>query len=120
MGAFFGKIGSWIAVNKIKALIIGLVAAIAIGGTTTGIILATGGSDDNGNDGRQVPVYQGMSITSVQKSATLPSYNTDGKNSVDYDKDNGNHNGHFKGDHTGKDEAIDEENPYPEISPQTR
>ena len=114
MGAFFGKIGSWIAVNKIKALIIGLVAAIAIGGTTTGIILAAGGSDDNGSDGRQVPVYQGMSITSVQKSATLPSYNTDGKNGVDYDKDNGNHNGHFKGDHTGKDEAIDEENPYPE------
>lgn len=65
---------------------------------------------------KQTPVYQGMTITAVHNSTTLPSYNAGGKDDFDYDKDNGNHNGHFKGDHTGKDEKIDEETPYPENS----
>ena len=61
---------------------------------------------------KQIPVYQGMTITSTKSISAL--LYSDGKDGFDYDKDNGNHNGHFKGDHTGKDEEIDEENPYPD------
>jgi len=41
IGAFFGKIGSWVVANKAKSIIIGSAAAVAIGGTATGIAIAT-------------------------------------------------------------------------------
>lgn len=66
---------------------------------------------------KQIPVYQGMTITSIQSTSELLYGNNkgeNGKDDFDYDKDNGNHNGHFKGDHTDKDEEIDEEKPYPD------
>ena len=64
--------------------------------------------------GKTVPVYRGMSISSYMKSASATSYMSDGKDDFDYDKDNGNHNGHFKGDSTDRDETVDEENPFPD------
>ena len=129
VGAFFKKTGKSIAgvakkcakaiaANKVKSIIIGSVAALVIGGATTGIILATRNpdptpiADSNENSTKKVPIYQGMTITTVDVvSAKLYS---SGKDGFDYEKDNGNHNGHFKGDHTGKDAEIDELNPFPE------
>ena len=74
-----------------------------------------------GNGEKQVPVYQGMTITD-NNTATLSfvsaPYRTNGimmlsSNNGNAD-DNGNHNGHYKGDHTDRNDAIDEENPYPD------
>ena len=50
--------------------------------------------------GKTVPVYTGMSISSIMSSAEANAYLSDGKDDFDYDKDEGNHNGHFKGDYT--------------------
>ena len=77
------------------------------------------GGDNNTNDNSQsklVPVYQGMTITSAVNNAKLPTLNGNGNNKDDFDysKDNGNHNGHFKGDSTEDDKEIDEENPFPD------
>lgn len=73
-------------------------------------------NQDNGNADKndeetkkkQTPVYQGMTITSSVSSATLSALNGSG--------DNGNHYGHYKGDHTGKDSNINQNNPYPDNS----
>lgn len=67
--------------------------------------------------GKTVPVYTGMSISSIMSSAEANAYLSDGKDDFDYDKDEGNHNGHFKGDSTERDEQIDGENPFPENEP---
>ena len=40
-GIFFGKIGSWILSNKVKSIVIGSAAAVAIGGTAAGVAIAT-------------------------------------------------------------------------------
>lgn len=80
---------------------------------------------DIGTNGKRVPIYQGMTITNeinvrrLMASALSSNGNDgngDGKPGFDYDKDNGNHNGHFKGDHTDNDEEIDQGNPYPDNS----
>ena len=42
---FAGKTGAWIVANKTKSIIIGAVAAVAIGGTITGIVLANRDND---------------------------------------------------------------------------
>ena len=39
IATFFGTIGKWIVVNKAKSIVIGSVAAIAIGGTATTVAL---------------------------------------------------------------------------------
>ena len=41
IGTFFGKLGKWIVANKAKSIIIGTVAAVTVGGTATGVALAT-------------------------------------------------------------------------------
>ena len=80
------------------------------------------GSSSSSSDGKQVPVYQGMSISSAvgtvssgRQFANCMAYN--GKEDFDYDKDNGKHNGHFKGDYDGNDQEVDQENPFPENDP---
>ncbi len=73
-------------------------------------------SDNQGGEGR-VPVYQGMSISNGVTgfelpqpfSATLFSAKTSGNT-----ENNGNHNGWHKGDYEGKEDDIDQENPFPE------
>ncbi len=72
---------------------------------------------------KEVPVYQGMSITQVATTAEAASYT-----SVSYElatpcgiengnkNNNGNHNGWYKGDHSNKNDDIDEENPFPDNS----
>jgi len=74
------------------------------------LVIFTGCGDD---EEKQVPVYQGMSITKAGKSAAyldssieLLSDNGNGNN--------GNHNGHYKGDHADKNDTVDESNPYPD------
>ena len=71
-------------------------------------------ADDGNNENKRVPVYQGMTITSSVKTATLGVLNGNNKDDFDYEKDNGNHNGHFKGDHTDGNDEIDQENPFPD------
>ena len=77
----------------------------------------SGNTGDSGNQGqsKRVPIYQGMTISSVKESAsvsTLPSYFLPG----DHDHDRPIGPGQHEGDHVGKDEAVDEENPYPDNS----
>ena len=76
------------------------------------------------NDGqtqqKQVPVYQGMTISSPMASKMLMapmSYrftSSMAASSNSRKDDNGNHYGQYKGDHNGKEETIDEENPFPD------
>lgn len=75
-----------------------------------------------GNNGdKQVPVYQGMTITKSNDSTlslTSASYRSGGITLLSANNenngDNGNHYGHYKGDHTDRNDTIDEENPYPD------
>ena len=67
---------------------------------------------------KQVPVYQGMTITNAGTSTlslTSATYRPSGIMLLSANNgDNGNHNGHYKGDHADRSDTIDEENPYPD------
>ncbi|MBE6635704.1 MAG: hypothetical protein E7617_05865 [Ruminococcaceae bacterium] len=110
-----------------RNLIIVIASLLTVSLTVTGVVLiARNPDDDNGdnsgngtsNNEKQVPIYQGMTISGAKDTAAgIGGFIlTSDKDDLDYDKDNGNHNGHFKGDHTGKDTEIDEENPFPDNS----
>lgn len=66
---------------------------------------------------RQIPVYQGMTISSSKQSGTLFGSSTVSPvmDSVT-DGNNGNHYGQLKGDHKDRNDTFDEENPFPENS----
>lgn len=85
------------------------------------------GNTDSGNssDGdsssdtttKQIPVYQGMSISSVKESAARikPHHMMAGTNNGNGNNgDNGNHYGQYKGDHSDKDNDPDDEKPFPD------
>ena len=84
-------------------------------------LFAFTGCGDKEKGEKQVPVYQGMTITNAN-TATMSlmssSYRSGGIMLLSANKenngDNGNHNGHYKGDHTDRNDTIDEENPYPD------
>ena len=72
-----------------------------------------------GNNGdKQVPVYQGMTITKSNSVLSLASYRMSGITLLSANNENngnnGNHYGHYKGDHTDRNDTIDEDNPYPD------
>ena len=81
-----------------------------------------------GNSGieeeKQVPIYQGMTITKGRIASGTGYFDNDaalfagngnnGNGNGNDNGNNGNHNGHYKGDHEDKDEELDEENPYPD------
>lgn len=51
---------------------------------------------------KQVPVYKGMTISrSFAKASAMPASD-----------DNGNHYGHFKGDHNNRDDEVDQNKPF--------
>jgi len=81
-------------------------------GNTNGETTIGGDQVTDGN--KQVPVYQGMTITSSSEHVISPLSYLSNKEDFDYGKDNGNHNGHFKGDHSGKNEDINKEEPFPD------
>ena len=75
--------------------------------------------DDSSVEGtKQIPVYQGMTITSTSTSTlslTSATYRSGGIMLLSANNgDNGNHNSHYKGDHADRNDTIDEENPYPD------
>ena len=76
------------------------------------------GNSGNLSSGKgQVPVYQGMTISNSQSTvltANSMSINLMSAKTPGNTDNNGNHNGWYKGDHNGKDEDIDQENPFPE------
>ena len=84
-------------------------------------LFAFTGCGDKESGEKQVPVYQGMTITNAN-TATMSlmssSYRTSGIVLLSANNgnngDNGNHNGHYKGDHADRNDTIDEENPYPD------
>ena len=110
------------------------------------IVTFTGCESKNNNVGsansqKQVPVYQGMSITKSNSNATTvrlgrednpfcevvllgnnSENNGDNGNNGNNENngnngnngDNGNHYGHYKGDYADRNDMIDEENPYPD------
>lgn len=84
-----------------------------------GCIILTLASCGGGGGSKQVPVYQGMTISSAGRSAnahTLPSLWAGTNNGNGNDGDSGNHYGQYKGDHDGRNDQIDEENPFPDNS----
>lgn len=84
-----------------------------------GCIILTLASCGGGGGSKQVPVYQGMTISSAGRSAnahTLPSLWAETNNGNGNDGDSGNHYGQYKGDHDGRNDQIDEENPFPDNS----
>jgi len=96
--------------KKISAIIITMLMLV-------GIIFTMSSCGDDGNesnDGKQIPVYTGMSISSAE--VNLTSYNGNGNNGNGNNGNNGNHYGHYKGDYDGKNEDVDEEDPFPENS----
>ena len=110
-----------ISIVLLLALVLSLALFAFIGcsggndsGNTNGETTIGGDQVTDGN--KQVPVYQGMTITSASGRAVSPLSFLSDKEDFDYGKDNGNHNGHFKGDHSDKDEDLDKENPFPENS----
>ena len=76
------------------------------------------GNDNDENGAKQVPVYQGMTITNSNFALSLASYRMSGITLLSANNenngDNGNHYGHYKGDHTDRNDTIDEDNPYPD------
>ena len=76
------------------------------------------GNDNDENGAKQVPVYQGMTITKSNSVLSLASYRMSGITLLSANNenngDNGNHYGHYKGDHTDRNDTIDEGNPYPD------
>ena len=84
-------------------------------------LFAFTGCSDKESGEKQVPVYQGMTITNASTSTMSlmgSSYRSGEIMLLSANKenngDNGNHNGHYKGDHTDRNDTIDEENPYPD------
>ena len=76
------------------------------------------GNSQNGD--KQVPVYQGMTITKANSTLASEGESLLWDNALqlgtndDNNGDNGNHYGDYKGDHTDRDDEFDSENPYPE------
>ena len=90
-------------------------------------LLAFTGCNDNKNDNgntvsggeKQVPVYQGMSITNANPttlSITAPSYGAESGFGASENEDEtlGGENGTYGGDISDRNETVDEENPFPE------
>ena len=79
---------------------------------------ACGNNSENGD--KQVPVYQGMTITKAGSAIKLTSASCYSSGIVllssnnGNNGDNGNHYGHYKGDHTDRNDMVDKENPFPE------
>jgi len=75
-------------------------------------------NDNDENGAKQVPVYQGMTITKSNSVLSLASYRMSGITLLSANNENngnnGNHYGHYKGDHTDRNDTIDEDNPYPD------
>ena len=105
------------------AVILVLIAALVLslsGCEFSEEILGNSGIEEE----KQVPVYQGMTITKGKLVTGTGHYYNDvtlfagsgnnGNGNGNNNGDNGNHNGHYKGDHEDKDEELDEENPYPD------
>ncbi len=96
-----------VAMLLVVALMISLLAFTACG-------------NNSGNGDKQVPVYQGMTITKADSAIKLTSASCYSSGIVllssnnGNNGDNGNHNGHYKGDHTDRNDTIDEDNPYPD------
>lgn len=101
--------------TKMKKLLIFLFAlAVALSFTACNQKFGSG----NSNSSKKVPVYQGMTVGSSPKmSASLDVVNGNGNTNSNKNEDNGNHYGHYKGDHTGQEEGgINQINPYPDNS----
>ena len=71
-------------------------------------------TEEKGN----VPVYQGMSISSVEtddlRASNMSSVNFPVVKRPGNTDNNGNHNGWYKGDCEGNEEDINQENPFPD------
>ena len=69
---------------------------------------------DNLTSKKQVPVYSGMTVSTIPITSASASANAKDKTDVDYSGNNGNHNGHFKGDYEDNNSSIDTSNPFPD------
>ena len=65
--------------------------------------------------GKQIPVYQGMSI-STAAGVTMPSFAKEGNNGNGNTDNNGNHYGWYKGDSADDKGAVDQETPFPDAN----
>ena len=100
-------------------ILISLIVALVLSLSSCELLEEILGSMDIEEE-KQIPVYQGMTITKGRIASGTGYFDNDaalfadnGNNGND-NGDNGNHNGHYKGDHEDKDGELDEENPYPD------
>ena len=93
--------------------------------TTEGEDSAEGGDSTEGNENntenkKQIPIYQGMTITSSNSSTmrlSAANYRSSGIALLSSNNgNNGNHYGHYKGDCTDNKDELDNNNPYPDNS----
>ena len=95
------------------------------GETTEGGDSTEGGGSTQGNGNnienkKQIPIYQGMTITSSNVSTmrlSAANYRSGGIALLSSNNgNNGNHYGHYKGDCTDNKDELDNNNPYPDNS----
>ena len=83
---------------------------------TTPSETTTPGNDSPINPlGKQIPVYQGMSI-STAAGVTMPSFEKEGNNGNGNTDNNGNHYGWYKGDSADDKGDVDQETPFPDAN----
>ena len=89
-----------------------VVALLVVVATTASLFAFSGCGGDGGNSDKQVPVYQGMTISNgnIAKASPMKSnyLASGGFDLLSAD------NGSYEGDHTDRNDNIDEENPYPD------
>ena len=81
--------------------------------STTPANSETENNSPNGSQNKQVPVYQGMSISTTTVVA-MPSFEKEGNNGNGNTDNNGNHYGWYKGDSADDKDDVDQETPFPD------
>ena len=104
-------------------ILISLIVALVLSLSSCELLEEILGSMDIEEE-KQIPVYQGMTITKGRIASGTGYFDNDaalfagngnnGNGNGNDNGNNGNHNGHYKGDHEDKDEELNEENPYPD------
>ncbi len=107
--------------NVLKCLSVGLLACTAFSACSQlgiGSNNSSNSSNANDNNGKNVPVYQGMTISSMEETKTqIEAMRTmfassNSNNNKSPNGNNGNHYGWYKGDLNEKKEDIDNSDPF--------
>ena len=99
-----------------RNLIIAIASLLTVALAITGVVIIANNNDSGGSDGKRVPVYQGMTISSAMGGTASHIGNFALASNTESGQDDEQTPGKVEGDFDGRNEAIDKENPYPENS----